>query len=158
MAKIIYSLRVFLISVSWWSFTGVWVTASLLKSPGLFSVLWPISLTVVWMVSIRFPTSKSSNPFNSPLVSVPNAPITIGIIVSFMFYSFFNSLARLRYVSFFSISFSFILWSAGTAKSTILQFFFLFCWLLLGLIIIIIIIIWEFSYKHYLLHYMLINV
>ena len=31
-------IRVFHINVSWWSFTGVWVTASLLKSPGLFSV------------------------------------------------------------------------------------------------------------------------
>ena len=31
-------IRVFHISVSWWSFTGDWVTASLLKSPGLFSV------------------------------------------------------------------------------------------------------------------------
>ena len=37
-AFIICSLRVFHISFSWWSFTGVWVTASLLKSPGLFSV------------------------------------------------------------------------------------------------------------------------
>ena len=37
---IIYSLRVFHISVSWWSFTEVWVTASLLKSPGLISVFW----------------------------------------------------------------------------------------------------------------------
>ena len=27
---------------SYWSFTGVWVTASLLTSPGLFSVFWPI--------------------------------------------------------------------------------------------------------------------
>ena len=39
----IYSLRVFHFSVSWWSFTGVWVTASLLKSPGLFSVFCPFS-------------------------------------------------------------------------------------------------------------------
>ena len=38
---IIYSFRVFHISVSWWFFTGVWVTASLLKSPGLLSVFWP---------------------------------------------------------------------------------------------------------------------
>ena len=37
---IIYSFRIFHINVSWWSFTGVWVTASLLKSPGLFSVFW----------------------------------------------------------------------------------------------------------------------
>ena len=38
-----------------------------------------------------------------------------------MFHSFFNSLARSRYLSLFSNSFSFILWSAGTAKSTISQ-------------------------------------
>ena len=44
-----------------------------------------------------------------------------------MFHSFFNSLARSRYLSLFSHSFRFILWSAGTTKSTILQiFFFLF--------------------------------
>ena len=28
---------------SWWSFTGVWVTASVLKYPGFFSVFWPFS-------------------------------------------------------------------------------------------------------------------
>ena len=33
----------FYISVSWWFSTGVWVTANLLKSPGLFLVFWPIS-------------------------------------------------------------------------------------------------------------------
>ena len=37
---VIYSSWVFHISVSWWFFTGVWVTASLLKSPGLVSVFW----------------------------------------------------------------------------------------------------------------------
>ena len=31
------------ISVSRWFLTGVWVTASLLKSPGLFLVFWPFS-------------------------------------------------------------------------------------------------------------------
>ena len=56
---------------------------------------------------------------------MPNAPITIGTIVTFMFHSFSNSLARSRYLSFFSLSFRFILWSAGTAKSTILQILFL---------------------------------
>ena len=39
---IIYSFRVFHISVSWWFLTGVWVTASLLKSPGLVSGFWPL--------------------------------------------------------------------------------------------------------------------
>ena len=41
------------------------------------------------------------------------------MIVTCVFHSFFHSLARSRYLSFFSHSFSFILWSAGTAKSTI---------------------------------------
>ena len=53
---------------------------------------------------------------------MPKAPITIRIIVNFIFHSFFfNSQASSRYISFFSHSFSFILWSAGTAKSSILQ-------------------------------------
>ena len=37
-------IRVFPISLHWWSFTGDWVTASPLKSPGLFSVFWPFSI------------------------------------------------------------------------------------------------------------------
>ena len=116
---IIYSFRVFHISVNWCFFTRVCVTPSLLKCPELFSVFWPFS--VVWKVSTRPLTSKSSRLFNNPLVTVSKAPITIGIIVTFMSHSFFNSLARSRYLSFFSHSFNFIPWSAGTAKSTILQ-------------------------------------
>ena len=84
-------------------------------------ILAVLSNAVVWIVFTRPPISKSSRPFNNPLVIVPNAPITIGTIVTFTFHSFFNSLARSRYLSFFSLSFRFILWSAGTAKSTILQ-------------------------------------
>ena len=41
-----------------------------------------------------------------------------------MFHSFFNSLARSRCLSFFSHFFTFILWSARTAKSTMLQVLF----------------------------------
>ena len=60
------------------------------------------------------------------MVTVQKAPVTIGMIVTFMFpIFFFNSLAWSRYFSFYSLSFSFILWSAGTAKSTILQVLFL---------------------------------
>ena len=99
------------------------------KSPQVsrtrLSILAVLSNAVIWIVSTRPPTSKSSRPFNNPLVIVPNAPIIIGTIVTFMFHSFFNSLARSRYLSFFSLSFRFILWSAGTAKSTILQILFL---------------------------------
>ena len=95
------------------------------KSPQVsrtrLSILAVLINAVVWIVSTRPPISKSSRPFNNPLVTVPNAPITIGTIVTFMFHSFFISLARSRYLSFFSLSFRFILWSAGIAKSTILQ-------------------------------------
>ena len=55
-------------------------------------ILAVLSNAVVWIVSTRPPISKSPRPFNNPLVIVPNAPITIGTIVTFMFHSFFNSL------------------------------------------------------------------
>ena len=90
----------------------------------LLSILAVLNKDVIWMVSTRPPTSKSFRPFNNPLVTVPRAPIPIGTIVTFMFHSFFNSQARSRYFAFFSHSFSFILWSTGTAKSTILQIIF----------------------------------
>ena len=95
-------------------------------SKTLLSILAILNSAVVWMVSTCPPASKSSSPFNNPLVTVLIASITNGTIVTFMFYSFFNSLARSRYLSFFSHSFSFILWSAGTAKSTIFQILFFF--------------------------------
>ena len=72
------------------------------KSPQVSRTLLSIQVVlnnaVVWMVSTHPPTSKSSSPFSNPLVTVPKAPITIGIIVTCMFHSFFNSLARLRYL------------------------------------------------------------
>ena len=90
----------------------------------LLSILAVLSNVVIWIVSTRPPTSKSSMHFKYPLVIVSKAPITIGTIVTFMFNSIFNPPARSRYLSFFSHSFSFIQWLAGTAKSTILQILF----------------------------------
>ena len=87
-------------------------------------ILAVLSNAVIWIVSTRPPTSKSFRILNNSLVIVPKAAITIGTIVTFMFHSFFNSLARSRYLSFFAHSFRFILWSTGTAKSTILQILF----------------------------------
>ena len=55
----------------------------------LLSILAVLNNAVVWMVFTRPPISKSSSPFSNTLVSVPNAPITIGIIVISMFHSFF---------------------------------------------------------------------
>ena len=112
--------------------TGVWVTASLLdiKSPqvsrSFLSILDDLNNTVVWTVFTHPVFSKSSNPCTNPLLTVPRAPITIGIIVTFMFHSFFHSQARPRYLSLFSHSFNFTLWSTETAKSTILQVLFSF--------------------------------
>ena len=96
------------------------------------------------MVSTRPLIYKSSSPCTNSLVIVPTAPITIGIIVTFMFHSFFNSLARSRYLYLFSHSSNFTLWSAGTTKFTILQvliflfvcFVFCFCFVFLLLIMI----------------------
>ena len=101
----------------------------------LLSILATLNTVVICMVSTRPPTSKSSCPLNNPLVTVPNASITLGKIVTFMFQKFFNSLARSKCLSFFSLSSSFILWSARTAKSTVLQvIFFLLITLRSGLL------------------------
>ena len=74
----------------------------------LLSILAVLNNVVVWMVSTRPPTSKSSSPFNNPLVTAPKAPITISIIVTFMFQSFFTYIARSWYLSFFSLLFQFL--------------------------------------------------
>ena len=62
----------------------------------LLSILAVFNNAVVWMVSSRPPTSKSSRPFNNPLVTVSNAPITIGIIVTFMFHCFFQFYSKVK--------------------------------------------------------------
>ena len=105
---LIFSHRVFHISVSWWSFPRDWVTASLQNSS---------------QYSVR---SQQCCNFNSPLVTVPKTPITIGKLSPSWSIVFFNPLAKSKCLSFFSHSFSFILWSSGTAKSIILQIRFFF--------------------------------
>ena len=87
------------------------------------------------MVSTRPLISKSFTPFNNPLAAIPRTPIIIGTNVTFIF---FNSLARSSYLSFFSVSFNFTLWSAGIAKSTILQVLFIIIIIVIIIIIIII--------------------
>ena len=95
----------------------------------LLSILTDINNARVKMDS-RLLISKSSRLFfTNPSVTVSRAPITTSITVTFMFPIFSSSLARLGYLSFFSLSFNFNQWSAGTAKSTLQQFLF-FCWLL----------------------------
>ena len=94
----------------------------------LLSILAVLNNAVVLMVSTRPPASKPPSPFNNPLVTVTNALITICIMVIFMFHNFFNSQARSSYLSFLSLSFSFILWLAGTVQQSS-QFFKLFFFL-----------------------------
>ena len=72
------------------------------------SILVVLNNAVVWMASTCPLISKSSSSFNNPLLTIPKAPTTIGITVTFMFHSFFNSQAKSRYLSFFSFSFNFI--------------------------------------------------
>ena len=103
--------------VSYW-------TLSESKSPQvsrtLLSILAVFTIALVWMVSTRPPTSKSSRPFNNSLVSVPKPAITISIIFTFIFLSLFNSLARSRYSSLFSHFFSVLF--CGQPRQQIRQF------------------------------------
>ena len=50
-------------------FTAVWVTTSLLKSPGLFSVFWPFSIMLLFGWSSLVRQSMSSGPFSNPYCS-----------------------------------------------------------------------------------------
>ena len=110
---LIYFFRVSHTCVSCWSFTGDWVTVSLLGSPGLFSVfLVNLNNAVIWIVSALPPISNSSSFLWKPFRAVLNAPI--------MFHAFISSLARSKYLSLFSLSLILTLWSAETAKSSII--------------------------------------
>ena len=76
-----YLLRVFHISVSW--------SLSNSKCPQVpripLGILSDLNNAVVWTVSDRPVISKSSSPCTTPLVTVSRSPITIGIIIIFMF-------------------------------------------------------------------------
>ena len=74
-------LRIFYTSVMKWFSTRVWVTASILKS---LSNLSDQNNEAVRMVSTSPLISQSTRPCTDPLANVPSAPITIGIIVTFI--------------------------------------------------------------------------
>ena len=93
-------VRVFHISFSWCYFTWVLMTESLQVCKSLLSILAVLKNTVVWMVSTCPPTSKSSSPFNNHLVTLPKAPMTIGVIVTFMFHSFFQFPSKFKVLIF----------------------------------------------------------
>ena len=81
------------------------------------SILVDLNNAVIWMASTRPLIFKPSSPCINPLVTVPKS-------TNYKWYHshfyvptfFFNSPARSRYLSFFSLFFNFTRWSAGTAK------------------------------------------
>ena len=111
------------------------------KSPQVFrtllSILAVFNNAVVGMVSTRPPTSKSSRPFNNPLVTVPKAPITIGIIVTFMFHSFFQFSSKVEVlISIFTFfQFYFVVCRDSKVDNlAVFLFFFLFIIMRSGLL------------------------
>ena len=90
-----------------------------IKSPQvprtLLSILAVLNNVVVWMVSTRPPTSKSSSFFSNPLVTVPNVPIAIGIIITCMFHSFFHSRGTLLLLSLLLLLLGVYLFMGDTA-------------------------------------------
>ena len=103
-------------------------------STTLLGSLAVLNNAVVWMVSTGSPTSKSPSPFNNPFVDVPKAPITIGIVVTVMFHSFFFQFpSKLQLLILLSTSLQF--YSVVNRNSKVDNFAnSLFC-LLLGLVL-----------------------
>ena len=99
----------------------------------LLIILAVLNNVVVLMVSTPPPTSKSSSRFSNPLVTVPNAPITIGIIVTCMFHSFFQFPSK---VEVLILLFTFFLFYSVVSRDSKVDNLAssLFCWYLLGLV------------------------
>ena len=92
----------------------------------ILSILAVSNNAVIWMVSIRPPASKSSSPFNKSLVTVPKAPIMIGLTVTFMFHSFFSIplQGQSTYPSFYILS---VLFRGQLGRQQFRKFFFFLC-------------------------------
>ena len=100
----------------------------------LLSILFVLNNVVDWMVPTRAPTSKSSSPFSNPLVTVLNAPITIGIIVTCIFYSFFQFSSKVEVLILLFTFFQFYSMVSQDSKVDYFASSLFFCWLLLGMV------------------------
>ena len=103
------------------------------KSPqvsrALRSILADLNDAVVWMAFTFLVIFKSYSKSTIPLLTVPKASFTTGINVTFIFLNlFFNSLARSKYLSFFS------LFQNGQQSPQFCKVS-LFCWLSLGMFV-----------------------
>ena len=83
--------------VSHWSLND---NKSPLVSKTLLNILADLKNAVIWMISTCPLIFKSSTPFTNLLRIVPSAPIIIGLTVTLIFYSLYDSLDRSRYLSF----------------------------------------------------------
>ena len=101
----------------------------------LLVILAVLNNAVVWIVSTIVSNSKSSSPFSNHLITVPKAPITIRIIVTFMFHSSFPILLQSRgiYPSFYILSVLFC-GQPGQQSWQFCKFPLFCCWLLYVLI------------------------
>ena len=100
------------------------MTPRLLKSSGLFVVFWSIStMQKFGWFPLVLEFSGSPNPV--PILWSVYQVCQSRLVSSSFSYSIvvFSSQARSRYLCFFSFSFSFTLWSAGRANSSIRQGF-----------------------------------
>ena len=93
----------------------------------LFSLFWPI-LIMLWCGWSLLVFLFQSLPLPLPIVKRLFRVHQLQL-VSLSSLVFFSSLTRSRYLSLFSFSFNFTLWSAETAKSTIRHVLFFFSFL-----------------------------
>ena len=95
------------------------------------SILTDLNSVLVWMVSTRGLISNYPKPFTNPLVTVPSAPTTIDITVTFMCHSFSvpTQSCLLLYSFCVNLLHSLIMWGIVSSQSPHNQHL-LFCYVL----------------------------
>ena len=112
--------RAFHANVRWWFLSGVSVTASFHKCPGILSVFWSIVIMLKYWWSLLVLLFSS--------LPVPSVVITIGITVTYMFYIFFQFSSKiLVLISLFAFfKFYSLVCKAGFLFFSLFLLFFLF--------------------------------